>query len=92
MLVYAGLLDQFNLLREFVIEGVRDFVLRAKILPQAVDRNEAAVAALPPDAREEQRQGYLEARYGTRAEWTTRWRRPSFYAAAMATWTGNCAH
>jgi hypothetical protein len=63
MLVYAGLLDQFNLLREFVIEGVRDFVLRAKILREAVHRNEAAVAALPPDAREEQRQGYLEARF-----------------------------
>ena len=62
MLVFAGLLDQFNLLREFVIEGVRDFVL-AKILRGAVDRNEAAIAALPPDAREEQRQGYVEARF-----------------------------
>jgi hypothetical protein len=29
LLLFAGLLDQFNLLREFVIEGVRDLVLRA---------------------------------------------------------------
>jgi hypothetical protein len=62
MMVFAGLLDQFNLLRGFVIEGVRDFVLRAKILREAIDRNEAAVAALPTEAREEQRLGYLEAR------------------------------
>jgi hypothetical protein len=62
MMVFAGLLDQFNLLRGFVIEGVRDFILRAKILREAIDRNEAAVAALPTEAREEQRQGYLEAR------------------------------
>ena len=62
MLVFAGLLDQFNLLRGFVIEGVRDFVLRAKILHEAVDRNEAAVAALPTEAPEEQRRGHLEAR------------------------------
>ena len=59
---FAGGVDQFNLLRGFVIEGVRDFVLRAKILREAIDRNEAAVAALPTEAREEQRQGYLEAR------------------------------
>ena len=50
MLVFAGLLDRFNLLRGFVIEGVRDFVLRAKILHEAVDRNEAAAAALPAEA------------------------------------------
>src|SRR5918994_1752693 len=62
VLVFAGLLDQFNLLRGFVIEGVRDFVLRAKILREAIDRNEAAVAALPTEAREEQRRDYLEAR------------------------------
>jgi hypothetical protein len=61
MLVFAGLLDRFNLLRGFVIEGVRDFVLRAKILREAVDRNEAAAAALPAEANEEQRRGHLEA-------------------------------
>jgi hypothetical protein len=63
MMVFAGLLDQFDQLRGFVIEGVRDFVVRAKILREAVDRNEAAVAALPAEAREEQRQDYLEARF-----------------------------
>jgi hypothetical protein len=41
---------------------VRDFVLRAKILREAIDRNEAAVAALPTEASEEQRRAYLEAR------------------------------
>jgi hypothetical protein len=61
MLVFAGLLDRFNLLRGFVIEGVRDFVLRAKILREAVDRNEAAAAALGAEANEEQRRGHLEA-------------------------------
>lgn len=66
MMVFAGLLDQSNLLRGFVIEGVRDFVLRAKILREAVDRHDAALAALPPDGGgeiEEQRQGYVEARF-----------------------------
>ena len=64
LMVFAGLLDQFNLLRGFVIEGVRDFVLRAKILREAVEQNEAALAALPTEGGpgEEQRRGYLEAR------------------------------
>jgi hypothetical protein len=62
MMVFAGLLDQFNLLRGFAIEGVRDFVLRAKILREAIKRNEAAVSALPTEAHEEQRRDYLEAR------------------------------
>jgi hypothetical protein len=42
MMVFAGLLERFNLLSGFVIEGVRDFVLRAKILREAIHRNEAA--------------------------------------------------
>jgi hypothetical protein len=62
MMVFAGLLDRFDLLRGFVVEGVRDFVLRAKILREAIEWNEAAVSALPPQAREEQRRAYLEAR------------------------------
>jgi hypothetical protein len=65
MMVFAGLLDQFNLLRRFVIEGVRDFVLRAKILRDAVAQNDAALAALPADggARvEAQRRAYAQAR------------------------------
>jgi hypothetical protein len=49
MMVFAGLLEQFDLLRRFVIEGVRDFVLRAKILRDAVAQNDAALAALPAD-------------------------------------------
>ena len=65
LLVFAGLLDRFNLLRRFVIEGVRDFVLRAKILRDALAQNDAALAALPADggARvEAQRRAYAEAR------------------------------
>ena len=65
LLLFAGLLDRFNLLREFVIEGVRDFVLRAKILRDAVVQNDAALAALPTEggARvEAQRQAYDQAR------------------------------
>ena len=66
MMVFAGLLDRFNLLRGFVIEGVRDFVLRAKILREAIDRNDAAVAALSAGREaevEEQRRDHLEARF-----------------------------
>jgi hypothetical protein len=66
MLAFAGLLEKFDTLRGFLIGGVRDFVLRAKILREAIDRNEAAAAALPPDGGaelEEQRRGYLEARF-----------------------------
>lgn len=62
--VYAGLLEQFDRLRGFVIEGVRDFIVRAKIIAEAVERSEGALAALPADggaAVDEQRQGYLAA-------------------------------
>ena len=63
--VFAGLLDQFNTLRGYVIGGVRDFVVRAKILQEAIDANEAALAALPqaggPEV-EQRRDGYREAR------------------------------
>ena len=64
LLLFAGLLHQFNLLREFVIEGVRDFVLRAKILRDAVARNDAALAALSEGGArvEAQRRAYAEAR------------------------------
>lgn len=65
LLVFAGLLEQFNLLRGLVIEGVRDFVVRAKILREAVAQNDAALAALPAAGGtevDERRRGYLEAR------------------------------
>jgi hypothetical protein len=65
LLLFAGLLDQFNLLREFALEGVRDFVLRAKILRDAVAQNDAALAALPADGgprMEAQRRAYAQAR------------------------------
>jgi hypothetical protein len=63
--VFAGLLEQANALRGYVIEGVRDFVVRAKILQGAIDDTEAALAALPADGGsevEQLRNGYLEAR------------------------------
>lgn len=65
LLVFAGLLEQFDLLRGFIVEGVRDFVLRARILRDAVAENDAAMAALPADGgteAEERRRGYAEAR------------------------------
>ena len=63
--VFAGLLEQSNALRGYVIEGVRDFVVRAKILQGAIDDTEAALAALPADGGsevEQLRDGYLDAR------------------------------
>jgi hypothetical protein len=64
ILAFAGLLEKFDTLRDFLIGGVRDFVLRAKILREAIDRNQRAAAALPADggaAVEAQRRDYLEA-------------------------------
>src|SRR5918995_5383244 len=61
LLLLAGLLDQFNLLREFVIEGVRDFVLRAKILRDAVAQNDVALAADGGARVEAQRRAYAQA-------------------------------
>ena len=64
LLLFAGLLDKFNLLREFALEGVRDFVLRAKILRDAVAQNDAALAALAGGGArvEAQRRAYSQAR------------------------------
>jgi hypothetical protein len=64
--VLAGLLEEFDIQRGIVIEGVRDFVVRAKIIREAVQNNEAALAALPTEAGpevEEQRKGQQEARF-----------------------------
>jgi hypothetical protein len=61
---YAGLLEEFDRLRGFVVDGVRDFIVRAKILQEAVERNEGALVALPAKggaAVEEERSGYLAA-------------------------------
>lgn len=65
LLLFAGLLDHFNLLRGFALEGVRDFVLRAKILRDAVAQNDAALAALAAEGGtrvEAQRRAYGQAR------------------------------
>jgi hypothetical protein len=66
MLVFAGLLQRFDTLRGFLIGGVRDFVLRAKILDEAVARHDSALAALPTSgdtAVAEKRRGFEEARF-----------------------------
>jgi hypothetical protein len=47
--VYAGLLEETDVLRGFLIEGIRQYVLRAKILQESVRRHAAALAALPED-------------------------------------------
>jgi hypothetical protein len=65
LLLFAGLLDRFDLLRGFVIDGVRDFVLRAKILRDAVAQNDAALAVLAAEGgtrAEAQRYAYRQAR------------------------------
>ena len=64
--VFAGLLEEFDTQREIVIEGVRDSIVRAKIIRELVEKNEAALAALPADAGpevEQQRKGHQEARF-----------------------------
>jgi hypothetical protein len=64
--VFAGLLDEFNSQRGIVIEGVRDLVVRAKIIREAVEQDDAALAALPSEAgseAEQQRKGHQEARF-----------------------------
>ena len=64
--VFAGLLEEFDTQREIVIEGVRDLIVRAKIIRELVEKNEAALAALPADAGpevEQQRKGHQEARF-----------------------------
>jgi hypothetical protein len=69
---------------------VRDFVLRARI--EAIDRNEAAVAALPTEAREEQRRGYLEARSWDARRMDDAPEKAEFLCRRMAIWTRSCAN
>jgi hypothetical protein len=62
--VFAGLLEEFDTQRTIVIEGVRDSVVRAKIIREAVEKDEAALAALPTGPGTElQRKGHQEARF-----------------------------
>jgi hypothetical protein len=64
--VFAGLLEEFDTQREIVIEGVRDSIVRAKIIRESVEKDEAALAALPTAAGpevEQQRKGHQEARF-----------------------------
>ncbi len=64
--VFAGLLEEFDTQREIVIEGVRDSIVRAKIIRELLENNEAALAALPTEAGpeiERQRKGHQEARF-----------------------------
>ena len=91
LLLFAGLLDKFNFLREFALGGVRDFVLRAKILRDAVAQNDAALAAEGGAWVEAQRRADGQARSLDARRWMTPWRRPNSCAAAMPIWTGSCA-
>ena len=64
--VFAGLLEEFDTLRAIAVEGVRDFIVRAKILSESVEGHDAALAALPSDGAgtaEERRQGHIDARF-----------------------------
>lgn len=61
--VYAGLLEESDTLRGFLIEGIRGYIIRAKILRDSVDRHQRALDALPADADEKRRAGYRQARF-----------------------------
>jgi hypothetical protein len=66
MLVFAGLLEEFETLRDIVIGGIRDFVVRAKIINHAIEENEAVLAGLPADGSteiEQRKQGYQQANF-----------------------------
>lgn len=47
--VYAGLLEEFDRQRGFIIDGVRDRVVRAKILQQTIEDSKAQAEALGDD-------------------------------------------
>ncbi|MDX1606584.1 MAG: hypothetical protein R3202_10360 [Candidatus Competibacterales bacterium] len=61
--VYAGLLDESDTLRGFLIEGIRDYVLRAKILRESADNHQRRLDTLAADADQTQRDGYRQARF-----------------------------
>ena len=44
--VYAGLIESFSRQRGFLLEGVRDNILRAKVLNEVVEANKARAASL----------------------------------------------
>jgi hypothetical protein len=51
-LVLAGILDETNSLRAFLLEGIRANVVKARVLQSVVADNDAALAALPAGGAE----------------------------------------
>ena len=87
--VFAGLLEEFDTQREIVIEGVRDSIVRAKIIRESVDKNEAALAALPTEAGpevEQQRKDHQEARFWNARNLDDALDNARFLCHAMAIW------
>ncbi|MCP3871424.1 MAG: hypothetical protein GY703_25635 [Gammaproteobacteria bacterium] len=63
--VYAGLLMEVEALRGFLIEGIRQYVLRAKILEENIQGHETALLKLSESGNEAERlnrQSYDRAR------------------------------
>lgn len=48
-LVAAGMVERSNILRDFILEGVRNYTLQARILRSVLADNDKAIAALPKD-------------------------------------------
>jgi hypothetical protein len=48
-LVAAGMVERSNVLRDFILEGVRNYTLQARILRSVLADNDKAIAALPKE-------------------------------------------
>jgi hypothetical protein len=65
-LVLAGIVDETNSLRAFLVEGIRASVIKARVLEGSVADNDAALAALPAggsDADAKKREDIRQARF-----------------------------
>lgn len=49
LMTFTGLVDEFSVLKGFLIEGVRDNTMHGKILQESVDGHRAKIAGLPAD-------------------------------------------
>ena len=91
---FAGLLDQFNLLRGFVIEGVRDFVVRARSCAKRLPRTTRHWRRCQRMAAPKWRRGggaIWKPGRGIYGAWTMPWRKRSSSAIATRISTVSCA-
>jgi hypothetical protein len=66
-LTLAGIVEETNSLRAFLLEGIRNSVIKARVLEAAVAENDAALAALPAaggsEAETKKREEVAQARF-----------------------------